>query len=197
MGDIVKVTPSSKAVGDLALFMVQNDLDKEGLLERADELTFPDSVISFFEGMMGQPMGGFPEGAPREGAQREGADHVPPGRAAWSRSTLRRVKRSSKRSLAIELSASGRDRARCSTRRCFETSSQHHAEYSDTSVMDTPTFFYGLALGEETRIEMEPGKTLIVKLTAVGELFEGRDAHRLLRAERPAPRGAGSTRAPR
>src|SRR5690606_37167508 len=61
MGDIVKVTPSSKAVGDLALFMVQNNLDEKTLMERADELDFPDSVITFFQGLMGQPMGGFPK----------------------------------------------------------------------------------------------------------------------------------------
>src|SRR5690606_32362594 len=61
MGDIVKVTPSSKAVGDLALFMVQNSLDEKTLMERADELDFPDSVITFFQGLMGQPMGGFPK----------------------------------------------------------------------------------------------------------------------------------------
>src|SRR5690606_15792946 len=61
MGDIVKVTPSSKAVGDLALFMVQNDLDEQTLVERADELSFPDSVVTFFAGLMGQPKGGFPQ----------------------------------------------------------------------------------------------------------------------------------------
>jgi pyruvate carboxylase len=59
-GDIVKVTPSSKVVGDLALFMVQNGLDKDSLLEQADSLNFPTSVIEFFQGYLGQPLGGFP-----------------------------------------------------------------------------------------------------------------------------------------
>src|SRR5699024_6522113 len=60
-GDIVKVTPSSKVVGDMALFMVQNQLTEEDLYEKGDTLSFPDSVVSFFEGQLGQPVGGFPE----------------------------------------------------------------------------------------------------------------------------------------
>ncbi|NLN87156.1 MAG: pyruvate carboxylase, partial [Syntrophomonadaceae bacterium] len=61
LGDIVKVTPSSKLVGDLAIFMVRNDLTPENILEKGKTLSFPDSSISYFEGMMGQPFGGFPE----------------------------------------------------------------------------------------------------------------------------------------
>lgn len=60
-GNIVKVTPSSKVVGDLAQFMVSNQLSKEDVLERADKLDFPNSVIEFFQGYLGQPVGGFPE----------------------------------------------------------------------------------------------------------------------------------------
>ena len=61
LGDIVKVTPSSKMVGDLAIFMVQNNLTPENIVERGEALTFPDSVVSYFKGMMGQPAWGFPE----------------------------------------------------------------------------------------------------------------------------------------
>lgn len=61
LGDIIKVTPSSKIVGDLAQFMVQNNLTKETVLERADELSFPKSVIQFMQGEIGQPPYGFPE----------------------------------------------------------------------------------------------------------------------------------------
>ncbi|MFR0796406.1 MAG: hypothetical protein ACLSHG_08950 [Oscillospiraceae bacterium] len=63
LGDIVKVTPSSKMVGDLAIFMVQNDLTPENIVERGETLAFPDSVVSYFKGMMGQPPCGFPEGS--------------------------------------------------------------------------------------------------------------------------------------
>lgn len=61
LGDIIKVTPSSKIVGDLAQFMVQNKLNKHTLLERAEDLSFPKSVVQFFEGQIGQPPYGFPE----------------------------------------------------------------------------------------------------------------------------------------
>ncbi len=57
----MKVTPSSKVVGDLAQFMVQNNLDEKSLLEKADELSFPSSVVEYFSGLIGQPPGGFPE----------------------------------------------------------------------------------------------------------------------------------------
>ena len=59
LGDIVKVTPSSKAVGDMAIFMVQNDLTPENILKKGQGIDFPDSIVSYFEGMMGQPEGGF------------------------------------------------------------------------------------------------------------------------------------------
>ena len=61
LGDIVKVTPSSKAVGDMAIFMVQNELTPENIYEKAKDIDFPDSIVAYFEGMMGQPEGGFPE----------------------------------------------------------------------------------------------------------------------------------------
>ena len=61
LGDIVKVTPTSKVVGDMAIFMVQNGLTPENIYEKAKDMAFPDSVVSYFKGMMGQPMGGFPE----------------------------------------------------------------------------------------------------------------------------------------
>lgn len=60
-GDIIKVTPSSKVVGDFAQYMVQNSLTKQDVLERADQLDFPSSVVEFFQGYLGQPVGGFPE----------------------------------------------------------------------------------------------------------------------------------------
>jgi len=61
VGDIVKVTPSSKMVGDLAIFMTQNNLTPENIVEKGESLAFPDSVVSYFSGMMGQPAGGFPK----------------------------------------------------------------------------------------------------------------------------------------
>ena len=61
LGDIVKVTPSSKVVGDLAQFMVQHNLSKQDVLDKASELSFPNSVVEYLQGQIGQPYGGFPE----------------------------------------------------------------------------------------------------------------------------------------
>jgi pyruvate carboxylase len=60
-GDIIKVTPSSKVVGDFAQFMVSNNLSKQDVIDRASQLDFPSSVVEFFQGYLGQPYGGFPE----------------------------------------------------------------------------------------------------------------------------------------
>ena len=81
LGDIVKVTPSSKMVGDLAIFMVQNQLTPENIVERGEALTFPNSVVSYFKGMIGQPAWGFPEDL-QGGPQGRGTHHLPSRRAA-------------------------------------------------------------------------------------------------------------------
>ena len=84
LGDIVKVTPSSKMVGDLAIFMVQNRLTPENILEKGEALTFPDSVVSYFKGMMGQPEGGFPPELQKLVLKGEGRSPAVQGRC-WSR----------------------------------------------------------------------------------------------------------------
>ena len=76
-GDIVKVTPTSKVVGDMALFMVGNNLTAEDVLEGERELAFPESVVEFFEGRLGQPPGGFPQGAAKARAARPKTDARP------------------------------------------------------------------------------------------------------------------------
>ena len=82
LGDPVKVTPSSKMVGDLAIFMVQNDLTPENIVERGKALAFPDSVVSYFKGMMGQPAWGFPEDLQKVVPEGRGTHHLPSRQAA-------------------------------------------------------------------------------------------------------------------
>jgi pyruvate carboxylase len=91
LGDIVKVTPSSKVVGDLAIFMVQNDLTAENIVEKGAALAFPDSVVSYFEGMMGQPEFGFSEALQK--VVRKGKNLFPYGQAncLLNRLTLKMV----------------------------------------------------------------------------------------------------------
>ena len=81
-GDIVKVTPSSKVVGDMALFMVQNDLTEEDVLTKGQTIDFPDSVIEFFEGYFGQPYGGFPKELTKSDLKRKRTDYSSTRRVA-------------------------------------------------------------------------------------------------------------------
>lgn len=166
-GDIVKVTPTSKAVGDMALFMVANDLTPADVLEGDRELAFPASVLDLIGGRMGQPLGGFPEIVEkrilrgeeplrqRPGATMEPADfageanklHEKLGRAPTAQETVSSL-------LYPEV---------------FSQFAQHTQEYADTSCIPTPSFFYGLELAEEVAIEIEQGKTLIVKYLGVAD----------------------------
>src|SRR5579875_2541825 len=166
-GDIIKVTPTSKVVGDMALFMVGNNLTPEDVLHGTRELSFPESVVEFFEGRLGEPPGGFPEELQKRvlrGRQplrgRPGAS-LPPVDFAAARATLeQQIGRAvTERELLSYLLYP----------RVFPELAAHQAKYSDTSVLPTPVFFYGMEAGEETSIDIERGKTLILKFLAVGE----------------------------
>lgn len=187
LGDIVKVTPSSKAVGDLALLMVQNDIDDEAtLLARADELTFPDSVIDYFSGMMGQPEGGFPKELQAKVLKGQKPITVRPGELLppvdWARlaAELRgeeNVAATTDGALAEaipeEVPEPGRELiAYALYPKVYRELQEHRRRYSDTSALETPVFFYGLNVGEETSVEIERGKTLIVKLVGIGDVQE-------------------------
>jgi pyruvate carboxylase len=166
-GDIIKVTPSSKVVGDMAIFLVANDLTSADTLDPERELAFPESVVEFFQGRLGQPPGGFPaklqdrvlKGRPvltgRPGANLPSAD-LEGARA--------------KASALLGCPATLRDGlSYVLYPRVFPELATHERTYSDTSILPTPTFFFGPEPGEEIALEIEQGKTLIVKLLAVGE----------------------------
>ena len=169
-GDIVKVTPSSKIVGDMAMFMVQNNLEPEDVLQRGRELTFPQGVVDFFKGMIGQPYGGFPPELQdiilkgeqpltcRPGELLEPADFVLK-KDALEKQLGHPV---SERDVLSAVLYPG----------VFEDFDRFRQEYSDTSVLPTPVFFYGLDIGDEVTIDIEAGKTLIVKLNAIGRVRE-------------------------
>lgn len=165
-GDIVKVTPSSKAVGDMALFMVNNELTSQDILEGKRDLAFPESVIDLISGMMGQPPGGFPPEVqtrilkgkkPVEG--RPGAS-LPPADFAAAAEKIRAGLGSEpgRRDVISYLLYP----------KVFDEFVKHRNAHSDTSVVTTPVYFYGMETGEETSIEIEKGKTLILKYIATG-----------------------------
>ena len=167
-GDIIKVTPSSKVVGDMALFVVANNLTSEDVLDPERELAFPESVVEFFEGRLGQPPGGFPQALQarvlkgRPAACRSGREPVCP------RPTLR--PRARRPSALLGRPAGDRDAlSYLLYPRVFPDLAAHERIYSDTSILPTSIFFFGPDLGAEHPVEIEQGKTLIVKLLAVGE----------------------------
>ncbi|KKB41973.1 pyruvate carboxylase [Bacillus thermotolerans] len=166
-GDIVKVTPSSKVVGDMALFMVQNDLTEEEVLEKGDKIDFPDSVIELFEGYLGQPAGGFPKELQKVILKGKEPITVRPGELLESVDFG-----AIRQELYQELGRQVTDHdviAYALYPKVFLEYAKTVDQFGDVSVLDTPTFLYGMRLGEETEIEIEKGKTLIVKLVSIGQ----------------------------
>lgn len=167
-GDIVKVTPSSKVVGDLAQFMVQNKLHYDGVVKGAKKLDFPKSVVEYFQGYLGQPYGGFPEplrsdiikGAKRIDG-RPGAD-MPP-------LDLKKLKQD----LTNKYGKQIRDVDVASSYmypKVFEEFQTFVAKYGDLSSLPTRYFLSKPEINEEINVPLEEGKTLVVKLLAVGPL---------------------------
>ena len=166
-GDIIKVTPTSKVVGDMALFLVANNLTPADTLDPERELAFPESVVELFEGRLGQPPGGFPpqlqervlKGRPAS-TDRPGKN-LPPADIPAARQ---------KAEALLGRPATDRDAlSYLLYPRVFPDLAAHERSYSDTSILPTAMFFFGPDPGQEHPIEIEPGKTLIVKLLAVGE----------------------------
>ncbi|MCW9048911.1 MAG: pyruvate carboxylase [Deltaproteobacteria bacterium] len=169
-GDLVKVTPSSKIVGDMAMFMVQNNLEPKDIFERGHELTFPQGVVDFFKGMIGQPYQGFPEPLQKIILKGEQPLTCRPGELLEPVDFVLK-----KDDLEKKLDHKVSDRDVLSAvlyPGVFEEFDRFRQEYSDTSVLPTPVFFYGLDVGDEVTIDIEAGKTLIVKLNAIGRVRE-------------------------
>jgi pyruvate carboxylase len=167
-GDIIKVTPSSKAVGDMALFMVQNDLDENAVLDEHNELAVPESYYQMIKGLMGQPYGGWPEKLVKAVLKDEEPITCRPGELLEDfdfDAAAKLLKTRYGRDFSEEELLSY-----AMYPKVFEEYVGFNRVFGDVSVLDTPTFFYGLEPGKETAFTIEEGKTLIVKLLAVGEL---------------------------
>ena len=174
-GDLIKVTPSSKIVGDMAMFMVQNNLEPEDVYARGHGLTFPQGVIDFFKGMIGQPYGGFPEELQKIILKGENPLTCRPGELLEPADFVLK-----KDELEKKLGHKVSERDVLSAilyPGVFEEFDRFRQEYSDTSVLPTPVFFYGLDIGDEVTIDIEAGKTLIVKLNAIGRVREDGTRH--------------------
>ncbi|HWQ74283.1 MAG TPA: pyruvate carboxylase [Syntrophomonas sp.] len=168
MGDIVKVTPSSKMVGDMAIFMVKNDLTPQNIFDKGRDLAFPDSVVSYFEGMMGQPVGGFPQELQklvlkdikpiicRPGELLEPVDFDELARELAGKYGFQPDR---KAVLSYALYP-----------KVFEDFIEFKKQYGDLSRMNSPVFFNGISEGEVCEVEVGEGKTYIIKLVAIGKI---------------------------
>lgn len=166
-GDIVKVTPSSKVVGDMALFMVQNDLTEDDVYEKGESIDFPDSVLEFFQGYLGQPYQGFPQELQRIILKGREPLSVRPGELLEP-VDFKDLKQNLFQKLDRQVTSFDMI-SYALYPKVFMDYHQFYEQYGDMSVLDTLTFFYGMRLGEEIEVEIEQGKTLIVKLVSIGE----------------------------
>ncbi|WP_329599325.1 pyruvate carboxylase [Streptomyces pseudovenezuelae] len=158
LGHLVKVTPSSKVVGDLALHLVGAGVTPKEFEETPDRFDIPDSVIGFLRGELGTPPGGWPEPF-RSKALQGRADAKPVQELkAEDRTGLEKDRRSTLNRLLFPAPT-----------REFET---HRQSYGDTSLLDSKDFFYGLRPGKEYAVDLEPGVRLLIALEAIGEADE-------------------------
>ncbi len=169
-GDIIKVTPSSKVVGDMALMMVTQELSAADVLDPARDIAFPDSVVQMMKGELGQPPGGWPEAIQRKvlkGAEpttvRPGS-LIPPADLDAERTAL--TERLERTPAEYELAS------HLMYPKVFSDFAAVRRQYGPTETLPTPIYFYGLPAGEETAVELEEGKTLIIRCQAIGETDE-------------------------
>jgi len=203
-GDIVKVTPSSKVVGDMALLMVTSDLTAEQVLDPQVDVPFPDSVVKFFHGELGQPYGGFPPALQRKVLKGAAPLTGRPGASMQP----------------VDLQAERTGIQQYSTRPVTDDDlasylmypkvwidyATERTRYGDVGILPTSVYFYGMEPGEEISIDLERGKRLFVRYIACSDVHEDgtrtvfmelngqprslRVADRSQVAKRPAPRKA-------
>jgi len=169
-GDIVKVTPSSKVVGDLAQFMTSNNLTKDDVSERADKLDFPESVIEFFQGYLGQPPGGFPEPLRSKIIRDRPRIDTRPG-LNMKPLDFKKIKSELREKFGKNITDVD-VASYYMYPKVFEEFQGFLEKYGDLSVVPTRHFLGKPVINEEMNIEIEAGKLLIVKLLAVGKINE-------------------------
>ncbi len=173
-GDIIKVTPSSKVVGDMAQYLVSNNLSIEDVLEKGDEISFPQSVKSFFRGDLGQPHGGFPEKIQKivlkdEKPYKERPNaHLEPidfetEFAEFEKTFGEGMGRNVEITdfLSYKLYP-----------KVFTDFYNHHMEFGGVMNVPTKSFFYGMEPGEEIIVDLDRGKTLLIEFLSIGETDE-------------------------
>ena len=166
-GDIVKVTPSSKVVGDMALMMVSQNLSQADVEDPKTEVVFPDSVIDMMRGNLGQPPGGWPKAIQKKILKGEKGSTERPGKSLPPVDLEK-----TRQDLSDELGAEIDDEdlnGYLMYPKVYTDYANRHETYGPVRTLPTRTFFYGMEPGEEITAEIDPGKTLEIRLQAVGE----------------------------
>ncbi|WP_108803427.1 pyruvate carboxylase [Aquimarina sp. Aq107] len=170
-GDIVKVTPSSKVVGDMAQYLVSNNLTIEDVKERGETISFPQSVVSLFKGELGQPEGGFPKDLQKSilkdqkpFTNRPNAHLEPVDFETEFKDFVKVFKKGMGRDLDITDFLSYKLYPKV-----FTGAYNHHLKYGNVMNIPTKNFFYGMIPGEEIIIELDKGKILLIELISIGE----------------------------
>ncbi len=169
-GDIVKVTPSSKVVGDMALAMVSSGLTRADVEDPGKEIAFPDSVVGFFMGDLGQPPGGFPKALQKKVLKGKAPLTKRPG------SYLKDVDLEAKRAEIEKETGETIDDLRLASYlmypKVFSDFMKTQDKYGPTAVLPTPVYFYGLTQGQEIFAEIERGKTMVINYLGRAETNE-------------------------
>lgn len=169
-GDIVKVTPSSKVVGDMALMMVAQDLTPAAVLDPAREIAFPASVVEMMHGDLGQPPGGWPKALQKKVLKNVEPITERPG-ALLAEADLAALRAEAEKKCGRQLSEA-EFASYLMYPKVFTEFNTLARRYGPVSVLPTPTFFYGMEPGQEITVEIERGKTLVVRLLTLGEADE-------------------------
>jgi len=169
-GNIVKVTPSSKVVGDMALYMVTSGVTRKDVESPDKEIDFPASVVSFFRGDLGQPPGGFPPALQAKVLKGEAPLSGRPG-ASMPEVDLQAARQDAEKAAQRQLSEQELS-SWLLYPKVFQDFATHKRLYGDVSVLPTPVFFYGMEEETEIAVDLERGKTLAIRFLAVSEVNE-------------------------
>ena len=185
LGNIIKVTPTSKVVGDMAIFMLKNDLTKDNILEKGKDLSYPDSIIQYFKGALGQPEGGFPEELQKIVLKGQEPITVRPGillpdvdfdaigaylRENYYMESMEQPEVMEQKVLSYALYP-----------KVYEDYCEHFQAYNDVSKLESHVYFYGLRPGEETTIQIEEGNDTLIKF--IGKSEPDEKGYRILQFE--------------
>jgi len=165
LGDIVKVTPSSKAVGDMAIFMIQNELNKDNIYDKAKDMDFPDSIVSYFEGMMGQPEGGFPEKLKELVLKGKKSITVRPGELLEPEN-FDKIKEDLNKKYNTDTTIED-VLSYALYPKVYEDYVKYVKNEGDFRYMGSDIFFHGLSEGETCEVQIHEGTVYVVKLVEI------------------------------